>query len=65
MLIEIITRYDGQCFETGRHIPSGVKALFNPKTQTLWTWESQKYRLWRQMMPPEKQLNDLNDGGDK
>ena len=54
MLIEIITRFEGVCFETKRHIPSGVRALYNPQTKTLWTWESKKYMTFRSQMPPDK-----------
>jgi len=57
MLIEIITRYRAKCFETGHDIPCGVPALFNPRTKTLWMWESRKYREYRAMCPPEKRLH--------
>lgn len=54
MLIEITALYDGQCFETKRHIPKGAKALYNPRTRTLWNWESKKYMEFRAMMPGDK-----------
>lgn len=54
MLVEMILRYDAQCYETKRHIPAGVKALYNPQTRTFWTWESKKYTEFREQMPPHK-----------
>ena len=57
MLIEIVTNYEGKCFETGHDIARGVKALFNPRTKTLWSYESRKYRLFREQIPPQKKMS--------
>ncbi len=56
MLIEIITRFRGKCFETGHDIAEGVKALYNPQTRTLWSYESRKYRTFRDLLPAQKKL---------
>jgi|DEB0MinimDraft_6_1074348.scaffolds.fasta_scaffold07236_4 hypothetical protein len=58
MLIEIIAKYDSWCVETGRCIPKGARALFNVKTRAIFNWESQRYRMYRELLPKKKLKDD-------
>lgn len=45
---EITVKFDTKCFETGRIIPVGAKALRSLKTALHYSWESEMYTKYRE-----------------
>lgn len=45
---EITVKFDTKCFETGRSIPKGAKALQSLKTALFYSWESEMYVKYRE-----------------
>ena len=45
---EITLRFETTCFETGRVMPVGAKALQSLKTALHYSWESEMYTKYRE-----------------